>query len=137
MLGMYCLSCKTPFMVAKEIWAHLLAYNLVRKVGAQVAKQIGVPARTISFTAVKQAILAGWQKATWLQGAAYVRLEKALLKMVRKEKVGNRPGRNEPRAVKKRPKNHKVLTEARPKARAKLLQGKPGKAVGRLRKKAG
>jgi putative transposase len=124
-LGMSDLRCKTPFMVEREIWAHLLAYNLIRKVGAQVAQQANVSPRAVSFKAVKQAILGGWQAATRLQGADYVRVQKGMLKMLRKQKVGNRPGRCEPRAVKARPKPHKLLTEPREEARAKLLQGKP------------
>jgi hypothetical protein len=124
---MDCLRCKTPQMVEKEIWAHLLAYNLVRKVGAQVAMLMEVTPRSISFTAAKQAILGGWQQATQLQGVEYVRVAKAMLKMLGKEVVGNRPGRCEPRAVKRRPKAHKLLTEPRQEARAKLLQDRPKK----------
>jgi len=126
-LGMSDLRCKTPFMVEREIWAHLLAYNLVRKIGAQVAQQMKVSPREVSFKATKQAILGGWQAATMLQGADYVRVAKVMLKILRKQKVGNRPGRCEPRAVKARPKPHKLLTEPRQEARAKLLQGKPPK----------
>jgi len=123
-LGMSDLRCKTPFMVEGEIWAHLLAYNFIRKVGAQVAQQMKVAPRSVSFKATKQAILGGWQSATLLQGADYVRVAKVMLKMLRKQKVGNRPGRCEPRAVKVRPKPQKLLTEPRQEARAKLLQGK-------------
>jgi putative transposase len=126
-LGMSDLRCKTPFMVEREIWAHLLAYNLIRKVGAQVAQQMKVSPRSVSFKATKQAILGGWSSATMLQGADYVRVAKVMLKMLRKQKVGNRPGRCEPRAVKGRPKPHKLLTEPRKQARAKLLQGKSPK----------
>ena len=128
-LGMSDLRCKTPFMVEREIWAHLLAYNLIRKVGAQVAQQMKAAPRSVSFTATKQAILGGWQAATSLQGADYVRVAKVMLKMLRKQKVGHRPGRCEPRAVKVRPKPQKWLTEPRQEARAKLLQGKsPGES---------
>jgi putative transposase len=123
-LGMDHLECKTPFMVGREIWAHILAYNLVRKVAAQVAELIEEHPRSISFKATKQAVLAGWQQATRLQGADYVRVEKAMLKLLRKQKVGHRPGRCEPRAVKRRPKPHKLLTEPRGQARARLLKGK-------------
>jgi hypothetical protein len=128
-LRMDSLECKTPFMVEREIWAHLLAYNLVRKVGAQVAHLIEEHPRSISFKATKQAILAGWQQATQLHGADYVRVEKAMLKLLRKQKVGNRPGRCEPRAVKRRPKPHKLLTEPREQARAKLLKEKVPKVT--------
>jgi hypothetical protein len=123
-LGMSDLRCKTPFMAEREIWAHILAYNLIRKVGAQVAEQKKVSPRSISFKATKQAVLGGWQQATQLQGADYVRMEKVMLKILRKQKVGHRPGRCEPRAIKVRPKPHKLLTEPRQEARAKLLQGK-------------
>jgi putative transposase len=122
-MGMGSLRCKSPFMVEKEIWAHILGYNLVRKVGCQVAKMMGVTPRSISFTATKQAILAGWQQASKLEGVDYVRVQKLMLKMLRKQKVGHRPGRCEPRAVKGRPKPHKLLTEPREVARAKLLNG--------------
>ena len=123
-LGMSDLRCKTPFMVEREIWAHILAYNLIRKVGAQVAEQKKVSPRSISFKATKQAVLGGWQQATKLQGADYVRVEKVMLKILQKQKVGHRPGRCEPRAIKVRPKPHKLLMEPRQEARAKLLQGK-------------
>ena len=136
-IKMDCLRCKTPAMVEKEIWAHLLAYNLVRKVAAQVAMLMEVTPRSISFTATKQAILGGWQQATQLQGVEYVRVAKAMLKMLRKEQVGNRPGRCEPRAVKRRPKPHKLLTEPRQEARAKLLQDKPNKEEEKSKSKEG
>jgi hypothetical protein len=123
-LRMDALECKTPFMVEREIWAHLLAYNLVRKVGAQVAHLVEEQPRSISFKATKQAILAGWQQATRLRGADYVRVAKAMLKLLRKQQVGNRPGRCEPRAVKRRPKPHPLLTEPRGQARAQLLKAK-------------
>jgi putative transposase len=123
-LGMSDLRCKTPFMVEREIWAHILAYNLIRKVGAQVAVQKQVSPRSISFKATKQVVLGGWQQATHLQGADYVRVEKVMLKILQKQKVGHRPGRCEPRAIKVRPKPHKFLTEPRQVARAKLLRGK-------------
>jgi hypothetical protein len=125
-LGMADLRCKTPSMVEREIWAHLLGYNLVRKVGAQVAHQIKESPRSVSFKACKQAILGGWQQASTLEGADYVRLEQVMLKILRKQKVGNRPGRCEPRAVKVRPKQ-KYLKEPRKAARAKLLKGKSPK----------
>jgi hypothetical protein len=92
-----------------------------------VAQQLKAAPRSVSFKAVKQAILGGWQQATKLEGADYVRVAKVMLKMLRKQKVGHRPGRCEPRAVKVRPKAQKLLTEPRQDARAKLLQGKsPG-----------
>jgi hypothetical protein len=134
-LKMDALRCKTPAMVAKEIWAHLLAYNWVRKVAAQAAHLEGVTPRALSFTATKQAILGGWQQALRLTGEELTRASQALLQSVRKQRVGHRPGRCEPRAVKRRPKAQKLLMEPRKEARAKLLKGEIPKKQKRAKKK--
>jgi hypothetical protein len=39
------------------------------------------------------------------------------------QRVGDRPDRVEPRAIKRRPKPHKLLTKPRAQARAELLTG--------------
>jgi Transposase DDE domain len=120
-LGMDRLVCRTPSMVAKEIWAHLLAYNLVRKVAAQVAALAHSQPRAVSFKATKQVLLGAWSPLTGASGEEYAPLAKALLRALRKEKVGQRPDRCEPRAVKRRPKKQALLMEPREQARAKLL----------------
>ena len=116
------LRCRTPFMVEKEIWAQVLAYNLVRKVAAQAALFAQVRPRELSFKATLQVVRGGWQKCTATTGDDYVRLAKSLLRSLRKQRVGHRPGRCEPRAVKRRGKPYKHLREPRAAARAKLLQ---------------
>jgi len=121
------LRCQTPFMVAKEIGIHCLGYNLVRKVVAQAALLAETSPRLLSFKAALQVVRGGWQKLTETTGADYVCLAKALLRSLRRQRVGQRPGRCEPRAVKRRPKPHKQLQEPRAAAQARLLQGKPGK----------
>jgi len=73
-------------------------------------------------------MLAGWQQATQFLGTPeYVQVQKAMLRILGKQKVGHRPGRCEPRAVKGRPKAHKLLMEPRAEARAKLLNGSTAK----------
>ena len=120
------LRCLTPFMVAKEIWVHCLGYNLVRKVAAQAALSAGVSPREISFKATLQVVRGAWQKLTATTGDDYVRLAQSLVRALHKQRVGQRPGRCEPRAVKRRPKPHKQLREPRATATAKLLgQSKP------------
>src|SRR4051812_33312342 len=52
------LRCRTPEMVHKEIWAHLLAYNLLRTVMAVAAAEVGIEPRRVSFTGTKQAVTA-------------------------------------------------------------------------------
>src|SRR5262249_22910678 len=55
-LKMDILSCKTPEMARKEVWAHLLAYNLVRQVMAQAALTAGVKPRQLSFAGAAQTV---------------------------------------------------------------------------------
>jgi len=118
------LRCRTPFMVEKEIWAHFLGYNLVRKVSAQAALTQGIHPRQVSFTATKQAVAAVWSQATLAPTAAErVRQGQQLLQTLGIKKVGERPDRYEPRAVKRRPKKYARLMKPRAQARAELLTG--------------
>src|SRR5215469_3426602 len=52
------LRCKTPEIVEKEIWTHLLAYNLLRTVMAVAAAEVGIEPREVSFKGAKQAVTA-------------------------------------------------------------------------------
>jgi putative transposase len=121
-LGMERLRCLTPYMVRKEMWAYWLGYNLVRKVSAQAALERGLHPRQISFTATKQAVLEGWLQLTLGSQGQRLTLGRVLLAVLGKEKVGDRPGRCEPRAVKRRPKPHPLLMKPGAQARAELLR---------------
>ena len=55
-LQMDILRCKTPELVRKEIWTHVLAYNLIRTVMAQAAISHQIEPRTISFKGAKQTL---------------------------------------------------------------------------------
>jgi hypothetical protein len=90
-------------------------------VAAQAAQKRGVPARAISFTASLQVVVGAWSKLTEGTPTERTRLARTLLRCLGKEKVGDRPGRCEPRAVKRRPKKQKLLTKPRAEARADLL----------------
>ena len=59
-MGMDVLRCKTPEMVRKEMWACLLAYNLIRQTLLQSARASGLQPRQLSFTAALQSIAASW-----------------------------------------------------------------------------
>ncbi len=115
------LRCKSPEMVEREIWAHMLAYNLIRKVAAQAAVQRGVCARAISFAASRQVVLASWSKMTEGTAAKRRRLGRKELRVLGKEQVGQRPGRVEPREKKRRPKPQKLLKKPRKERQAELL----------------
>ncbi|ALP52835.1 transposase [Candidatus Tenderia electrophaga] len=123
-MGMNVLSCKTPEMAIKEIWIHLLAYNLIRLMMAQSALLADISPRRISFKHCLQIWLIYLQNAQYLDDE-YIGY---LFRMMVQKKVGNRPGRIEPRAVKRRPKAYPLLTRTRHEARAEVMKnGHPKK----------
>ena len=107
------LRCKTPEMVHKEVWAHLLAYNLLRTVMAVAAHERHVEPRAISFKGAKQVVTAFAPKLEAAPPEQRAGLVAAMLKAVAYHRVGDRPGRWEPRARKRRPKPGKRLTQPR------------------------
>jgi hypothetical protein len=120
-LQMEYLRCRTPFMIDKELWANVLGYNLVRKVAVQTARLHNQRPRAISFMATKQAVEAAWSALSTATAGQQLALGQHLLKEVSKQRVGNRPNRCEPRAVKRRPKAQALLTKPRAEAKAELL----------------
>lgn len=121
-LGMDVLRCKSPQMVRKEIWVCLLAYNLIRRAMLQAASQSDLSPRQLSFTAAMQKIASCW--ITLLLSEEIRAMMIAIhLRGLLAHRVGDRPDRVEPRAVKRRPKPHKLLTKPRAQARAELLAG--------------
>jgi len=124
-MGMETLSCKTPDMNKKEIWVYFLAYNLIRLLMAQSALLADILPRQISFKHALQL----WQ--AWSQQGASMILdngEEMLFILMAQQRVGNRPGRIEPRAVKRRPKAYPLLMKPRVEARAEARKyGHPRK----------
>ncbi len=116
------LRCKTPEMVHKEIWAHLLAYNLLRTVMAVAAAENGIEPRQVSFKGAKQAVTAFAPKIEAARPADRPALIDALLAVIAYHRVGDRPGRWEPRARKRRPKPGARLNQ--PRAEAKLPENR-------------
>jgi len=114
------LRCKTPEMVRKEVWTHLLAYNLIRTVIAKAAQAYKRRPHTVSFKGAMQTINAFRDYMLMdLTSNWYTEL----LKAIAYHEVGDRPGRYEPRARKRRPKPYKLLQIPRSEARKR----KPGK----------
>ena len=114
------LRCKTPAMVIKEVAAHLLAYNLVRSVMAQAAYRVGCLPRQLSFKGALQQLRAFEEQ---LRHGAYTRttwLCEVLIAGVGQLKLQHRPGRVEPRAIKRRSKNLAFLTQPRGVLKAEL-----------------
>jgi hypothetical protein len=116
------LRCKMPEMVRKEIWAHLLAYNLLRTVMAVAAAENGIEPRQVSFKGAKQAVTAFAPKIEAARPEGRAALINAMLTTIAYHRVGDRPGRWEPRARKRRPKPGVRLMQ--PRATAKLPQNR-------------
>ena len=98
------LRCKTPEMVHKEIWTHLLAYNLLRTVMAVAADENDIKPRKVSFKGAKQALTSFAPKIEAARPEDRATLIDAMITTIAYHRVGNRPGRWEPRARKRRPK---------------------------------
>jgi putative transposase len=122
-MGMDVLRCQSVYMVHREIWTCLLAYNLIRQTMLEAALKSKRSPRVLSFTAALQKIAAAWAVLAVCDEALRVEVVAAHLRDMAKNIIGNRPDRVEPRAVKRRPKPHKFLTEPRTAARARLLCG--------------
>ncbi len=121
-LGMDVLRSKTPQMVRKELWMHLLAYNLIRTLMAGAAAAYSLPPRTLSFTGALQALDAFRDTFVFVGPSHVAPLLPTLFRILVAHRVGNRPGRVEPRAIKRRPKPHDLLTLPRKQARELLVQ---------------
>ena len=116
-LGMDVLRCKSPQMIEKELWVNLLAYNLIRLLMAQAAVESGLTPRTLSF---KHTVQMWMQWQFLVAGRTNDWHRETLLRLIAQVQVGNRPGRIEPRACKRRPKSSKWLKVPRKQAREQI-----------------
>ena len=124
-LGMERLTCKSPDMCEKEVWVYALAYNLIRSLMAAAAKQAGVLPRQLSFKHTVQVWVA-WSQRQFL--STVPENTAALFRLIAHIRVGNRPGRMEPRLIKTRPKPFGRLQTTRRRARANIRKyGHPKK----------
>ena len=114
------LRCKTPAMVRKEIWTHLLAYNLIRGMMSQAASEHGRKPCQISFKGAVQTLNAFQPVLSELRDG--LETYRRLLLAIVSHQTGNRSGRIEPRAKKRRKKNYPVLTRPRHLARKCLAK---------------
>lgn len=118
------LRCKTPEMVRRELRTGLLAYNLIRRNMFAAAITSGRSPRELSFTAAMQTIAAAWMVAAVTEKHLPLLVALRLAHMA-SHRVGHRPNRIEPRAIKRRPQTHDWLTVPRHESRAKLLAAGP------------
>ncbi len=123
-MGMETFSCKSLDMVEKEMWVYFLAYNLIRLIMVQAASLGDILPRQISFKHSFQIWKAYRQQLT-MSG---INSLKILCVLIIENTVGHRPGRIEPKAIKRRSKSFSLLMETREKARVRVSRyGHPKK----------
>lgn len=120
------LRCKSPELVRKEVWTHMLAYNLVRTIMAQAAIRHGLQPRTVSFKGALR-LLEEFQRLLDYQAARGAnhrqRLYGALLDCIAAHRVADRPDRFEPRLRKRRPKHYAYLRKPRRVIKGEMAKG--------------
>jgi hypothetical protein len=124
-LQMDILRCKTPELVRKELWTHILAYNLIRTIMAQAASKHGLEPRAISFKGAVQTLEA-FQPVLARQGEHSEELGTVyghLLDAIATHRFADRPDRYEPRRKKRRPKPYDRLIKPRHEAKRELRKG--------------
>ena len=114
-MGMDILRCKSPAMIQKEIHMHALAYNLIRSLMNDVAQRYEVDVRSLSFKGTLDA-LRQWQPILdqpVVRPRVAAAERDALYESIAADLLPYRPDRSEPRAVKRRPKNFRLMTRPR------------------------
>ena len=117
-LQMEHLSCKTPENLEREIRMHFLLHNLVRRLMLEAARQHRVRLDRISFAGSLSASRRFSEALLQVRSLKRRnRLKAELLRVIAVDQVPERPGRREPRAVKRRPKPYPLLMRHRSKFR--------------------
>ena len=119
-LGLDHVRCKTPTMVRRELWVTLLAYNLIRKVIATAAAVHGQQPRRLGFTLACQSVLASWMLLSTGSCSDARAMQATMLAHIAAHEVANRPGRIEPRVLKRRRHRYPLMQRPRDQMRAEL-----------------
>jgi len=115
------LRCKTPEMVRKELWCHLLAYNLIRHVMWNAGQDNHVATRRISFKGTIQYVISFRDMLSGRSPQVKRETNIRLFRLIAFQEVPNRPGRIEPRVKKRRPKTYNLMNKPRAELKAALL----------------
>ncbi len=113
-LHLHTLRGRTPTAVRQEVWARLIGHNLVRWTMAQAAREHAVPLARISFKGTLDAL----RQFGGAMSQARTRRQRAdlwaeLLQTLAADLVPARPGRREPRAVKRKKNKYPRLSAPR------------------------
>ncbi len=119
-LGLDHARCKSPQMVQRELWVTLLAYNLIRKVIATAAAVHDKQPRQLGFTLACQTILSSWMLLSTGVCRNVEQTVRSALARIAANQVANRPGRIEPRVLKRRRHRYPLMTRPRDQLRKEL-----------------
>ena len=125
-LGMDILRCQTPEMIRKEIQMHFIVYNCIRCLMCEAGEQANIPVRQISFKGALQA-MRNWEPL--LDSAQKSKADRKKMvadfyESIGRDLIDDRPGRSEPRVVKRRPKPFQIMTAPRAKMKESPHRGK-------------
>jgi Transposase DDE domain len=115
LLGMDHLRCKSPELIEREVAIHRIAYNLIRSLMQRSAHLHHVCLGRISFKGTLDT-LRHWSVVIATAAKTprkQTQLIDQMLAAIARDPVPERPGRSEPRAKKRRPRNYQLLTEPR------------------------
>lgn len=119
-LNMEMLTAKTPEMVRKEIWSHLLAYNLLRSIMEQASPLVRYERNRLSLQGARQHFNQMLPLLATTTKQVRKRLYAHLLQDIADDPLPQRPDRHEPRVVKRRPKPFPRMRQPRAVLKAKL-----------------
>lgn len=127
-LGLNHLRCKTPVMLEKEIWAHMLAYNVVRTTMAQAAILKKLKPRDLSFKGTLQTVNHFRPILEMTENKdQWAHFYETMLQIISLQQIPKRPGRIEPRAIKGQLQRGYLRLKL-PRAQARKLYWKNGAA---------
>jgi len=114
--------CKSPEMVHREVWTTILGYNLIRTTAAGAALLYDKKPRQISFTSTCQYVLASWMQLSCglIEASSLEEYLQLMLRQIAGCEVANRPGRLEPRVLKRRRHGYKLMQKPRHQLRREL-----------------
>lgn len=112
-LGMDVLRCKTPDMVEKELYMHVIAHNLICILLLQAAQTHALSPLRLSFKGTAATVCQWAPIMAAAPKTVQKRMYAALLTAIARDPVPLRPNRTEPRARKRRPKNYQLLNAPR------------------------
>lgn len=130
-MGMEHLLSKTPQMVKKEFYIHLLAYNLIRQLQCEAGREYGILPITLSFKATIQHLSNFLFLLAMTTAQQRRQIYQQLITLIAHEKLMIRPNRIEPRVVKRRPKNYQRMNGSRKQLKQKCLSRKINPKTGK------